>query len=97
MEKRLQGSDLTPTTPSPSAESPSEGMEKTRALARRYLPDAVRLLAGVAFARDSEAALHTRMIAAKAIVDIAGVIPQATPVAPSYEGSSNDGPAWRHE
>ena len=31
-------------------------MESTRALARRYLPDAVRLLAGIAFASDSEAA-----------------------------------------
>jgi hypothetical protein len=40
-------------------------MENTRAMARRYLPDAVRLLAGIAFAPDSEAALHTKMLAAK--------------------------------
>jgi hypothetical protein len=34
-------------------------------LARRYLPDAVDLLAGIAFAPDSEAALHTKMPAAR--------------------------------
>ena len=49
-------------------------MERARALARRYLPDAARLLAGIAFAPDSEAALHTTMLCAKEIVAIAGVI-----------------------
>ena len=68
-----------PAAPLPSAASALEGMENTRALARRYLPDAVRLLAGIAFAPDSEAVLHTRMLCAKEIVAIAGVIPQATP------------------
>jgi len=58
-------------------------MESARELARRYLPDTVRLLAGIALAPDSEAALHTRMMAAKDIVAIAGVIPQATPTAPA--------------
>jgi hypothetical protein len=60
-------------------------MELAREEARRYLPDAVRLLAGIAFAPDSEAALHTRMLCAKQLVEIAGVIPQATPSAPPYE------------
>ena len=57
-------------------------MESTRAAARRYLPDAMRLFAGIAFASDSEAALHTKYLAAKEIVAIAGVIPQATPAPP---------------
>ena len=74
-----------PTAPLPSAASPAEGMENTRAMARRYLPDAVRLLAGVAFAPDSEAALYTRVLCAKEIVAIAGAIPQATPAPPPYE------------
>jgi hypothetical protein len=50
-------------------------MENTRAMARRYLPDAIRLLAGVAFGPDSEAALYTRVLCAKEIVAIAGAIP----------------------
>jgi hypothetical protein len=81
--------DPVPAAPSPSAASAPEGMENTRVLARRYLPDAVRLLAGIAFAPDSEAALHTRMLCAKEIVAIAGVIPQATPTPPPYEGSGD--------
>ena len=68
---------------------PAEGMENTRAMARRYLPDAVRLLAGVAFAPDSEAALYTRVLCAKEIVAIAGAIPQATPAPPPYEGTGD--------
>ena len=46
-----------PETPSPSSTSAPEGMEHARALARRYLPDLVRLHAGIALATDSEAAL----------------------------------------
>ena len=57
-------------------------MESTRAVARRYLPDAIRLFAGIAFAPDFEAALHTIYLADKDIVAIAGVIPQATPAPP---------------
>jgi hypothetical protein len=74
-----------PATPEPSSASAPEGMARARALARRYLPDAVHLLAGMAFGSDSEAALHTRMLCAKEIVEIAGVIPQATPAPPPYE------------
>ena len=81
---------LRPTTPTPSADSPSDGMMEARLLAKRYMSDAVRLLAGIAFAPDSEAPLHTRMLAAKQLIEVAGVVPP-TPVAPSYEGSSNGG------
>ncbi|HKD25743.1 MAG TPA: hypothetical protein VKC66_07475 [Xanthobacteraceae bacterium] len=75
--------DRVPHVPPPSAAHAPDGMESARELARRYLPDTVRLLAGIALAPDSEAALHTRMMAAKDIVAIAGVIPQATPTAPA--------------
>jgi hypothetical protein len=51
-----------------------EGMGLAREQARCYLPDAVRLLAGIALAPDSAAALHTRMLYAKQLVEIAGVI-----------------------
>jgi hypothetical protein len=64
-------------------------MERTRLLARRYLPDVVGLLAGIALAPDSEAALHTKMLCAKEIVAIAGAIPQATPAPPPYDGVSD--------
>jgi hypothetical protein len=64
-------------------------MENTRALARRYLPNAIRLLAGVAFGSDSEAALYTRVLCAKEIVAIAGAIPQATPVPPPNDGAGD--------
>ena len=89
MQKRPLDPERFPVAPLPSAKSASEGMENTRALARRYLPDAVRLLAGIAFAPDSEAALHTRMLCVKEIVAIAGVIPQATPAPPPYEGAGD--------
>ena len=69
--------------PAPAAAHSHDGMEGARERARRYLPDAVDFLASIAFARDSEAALHTRMLAAKEIVSIAGVIPQATPALPN--------------
>jgi hypothetical protein len=58
-------------------------MERAREQARCFLPDVVRLLAGIALAPDSEAALHTRMVSAKQLVEIAGVIPQATPTPPT--------------
>jgi hypothetical protein len=57
-------------------------MEGGRALARRYLLNSVRLYASIAYAPDSEAALHTRMLCAKQIDTIAGVIPQPVPAAP---------------
>jgi hypothetical protein len=74
--------------PTPPAASASDGIAQTRELARRYLPDAVRLLAGIAFGSDSEAALHTKMLAAKQIIDVAAVVPP-TPAAPSFDAPSN--------
>jgi len=38
--------------------------------------------AGIALAPDSEAALHTRMMCGKSLMEISGVIPQATPSPP---------------
>ena len=93
MTKQAVPEDRKPTVPMPSTDDPADGVAQTRALARRYLPDATKLLAAIAFGKDTEAGLHTRMIAAKAIVDIAGVIPQATPTAPSYEGPGDGGGA----
>jgi hypothetical protein len=57
-------------------------METAREQSRRFLPDIVRLLAGIALSPNSEAALHTRMLAAKALMDLAGAIPQETPSLP---------------
>jgi hypothetical protein len=78
-----------PLAPDPSAGCARDGMESTRAVARCYLPDAMRLFAGIAFAPDSEAALHTKYLAAKEIVAIAGVIPQATPAPPPHQGAGD--------
>jgi hypothetical protein len=80
-----------PETPSPSATSAPEGMERARVMARRYLPDLVRLHAGIALAPDSEAALHTRMLAAKEIRELAGGIPQTAPPAPQPQDEDGDG------
>jgi hypothetical protein len=66
-------------------------MEEGRTLARQYLPDLVKLLAAIALGKGSEASLHSKFLAANAIANIAGVIPQATPVAPSHEGTGNGG------
>jgi hypothetical protein len=79
-----------PLPPAPSSISAPDGMERAREEARRYLLDTVRLFAGIALAPDSEAALHTRMLCAKEIVAIAGVIPQATPAPPPYVGASDN-------
>jgi len=68
--------------PTPSSASAPDGVERARIRARRYLPDAVDFLAAIAFAPDSEAALHTRMLAAKEIVSIAGGVPQLSPSPP---------------
>jgi hypothetical protein len=88
MPKQPLEVEHTPTTPSPSAASPTDGMEEGRALGRRYLPDVVRLWAGIALGKDTEASLHTRFLASNAIANVAGVIPQATPTPPSFEGNA---------
>jgi hypothetical protein len=61
---------------------------EARALAKRYLPDAVRLLAGIALSPDSECAPHTKMLACKQIIEIAGVT-LPTPTAPSFNEPGN--------
>ena len=94
MFERSTRPEHVPSAPTPSAASALDGMESTRALARCYLPDAVRLFAGIAFASDSEAALHTKMLCAKEIVAIAGVIPQATPTPP--QPHDEDGGGGKH-
>ena len=71
-----------PSAPAPVAASARDGMELAREEARRYLPNLVQLFAGIALAPDSEAALHTRMMCGKSLMEISGVIPQATPSPP---------------
>jgi hypothetical protein len=55
------------------------------------LPQLVRLHAGIALSPDSEAALHTRMLAAKEIRELAGGIPQTAPPAPQPQDENGDG------
>jgi hypothetical protein len=55
-------------------------MEWGQALARRYLPEDVRLAAAIAFG-DSNATAWTRLQAARLIAQIAGAIPETIPEA----------------
>jgi hypothetical protein len=71
-----------PAVPLPSSSSASDGLERGRALARQYLPDVVSKLAAIGLSPDSEAALHTKVMAMKDILSIAGALPQAMPSAP---------------
>jgi hypothetical protein len=82
-----------PVAPPPSAKSAPDGIESTRAMARRYLLDALNLFAAIAFARDSEASLFTKMHAAREVVALAGVLPPTTPQLPppSHEAVSDGG------
>jgi len=82
--------NLPPGEP-PLSATAETGMEEGRALARRYLANVVRLQAAIAFGANSEAGLHTRMLAAKSIADIAGAVPQFAPVAPSLDGGPSNG------
>jgi len=85
-----------PATPKPSAASGSDGMEQGRELARRYVPDNVLLYASIAHSPESEASLHTKMLSARQIDAIAGVIPQVTPAPPQQrheEAGDGSGPA----
>jgi hypothetical protein len=84
-----QGVPGVPQAPPPSAKSAADGVTEARARARMFLPNALDLLASVAFSPTSEAALHTRLLAAKQIVEIAG-IPQPPPAAPPYGGSGDE-------
>jgi hypothetical protein len=81
-----------PCAPEPSASSAPAGVENTRAMARRYLPDVLGLFVNIALGKDdNESALHTRMLCAKEIVNLAGVLPPTTPQLPppSHEAVSD--------
>jgi hypothetical protein len=80
--QRGEHSQRVPPAPPPSAASARDGVELGRERARRYLPDLVDLLAAIALGSDSEAPLHSRMMSAKAIVDLAGSVPQPIPTLP---------------
>jgi hypothetical protein len=71
-----------PVAPPPSAKSAPDGIESTRATARRYLPNALQLFASIAFSTDAEASLFTRLNAAREVVALAGVLPPTTPTPP---------------
>lgn len=85
--------DLTPDAPSPAAKDGETGIEEARALARRYLPNTVMFLAAVALDPKSEAPLHSRILSAKTLVDLAGALPAATPVLPPNVGNGADSSA----
>jgi len=76
--------------PEPPTASASEGMEWGQELGRRYLPDAVRLWAAIAFG-DSAATTWTRLQAARSIAQVAGAIPETIPEAPQ-PGGDGGGP-----
>jgi hypothetical protein len=57
------------------------------------LPDLVLSHTGIALAADSEAALHTRMLCAKEIRELADGIPQTAPPAPPPHEEAGDGSA----
>lgn len=76
-----------PEAPEPAAKDAASGMESARVTARRYLPDAVALWAGVAFSPDTEASPWTRVQCARLIAQLAGVIPQPLAEAPPGDGS----------
>lgn len=77
--------------PEPPTASALEGMEWGQELARRYLPDDVKLAAAVAFG-DSGAGPWTRLQAARLIAQIAGSIPETLPE-PSPPDRDGDGSA----
>lgn len=71
-----------PVAPPPLSDLQQDG--SARQEARRYLLNAVRLWAGIAFAQppESEASLWTRMQCARLLAQVAGAIPQEVPEAP---------------
>jgi hypothetical protein len=93
--ERSKRAEHVPSAPTPIATSARDGLEQARSEARKFLPNAVRLLAGIAFSESSEASLHTRALCTRQIVEIAGVIPQATPTAPAplHDGVEHEGHA----
>jgi hypothetical protein len=66
-------------------------MVRAQELARQYMPNSVLLWAGVAFGRDSQASLWTRIQCARMLAQTAGVFPEVTPTAPQPHEGSSDG------
>jgi len=60
-----------PEPPAPDVADAATGTETAQSLAARYLPNCVRLFAGVAFGKGSKAKLHSRVVAAGHLVKIA--------------------------
>jgi len=73
--------------PDPPTACEREGSQWARQLARRYLPQTVRLAAAIGLG-DSDASTWTRLQAARLIAQIAGATPESTPEAsqPDDEG-----------
>lgn len=65
--------------PEPAAADATAGTETGQAMASRFLPDCVKLFAGVAFGATSKAKLHSRVIAAMTLVKIAGGMADEVP------------------
>lgn len=80
-----------PTAPEPSSPLAAEGVRNGQELACRYWRDLVRLHAGIALDSNSAATLHTKMLSAKEIRELAGGIPQAAPAPPEPQGESGNG------
>jgi len=77
-----------PLVPAPSSASAQEGVADGRELAGRYWCDLVALNAAIAFGSPSEATLHTRVMAAKEIRELAaGVLPSS----PAFEPAAATG------
>jgi hypothetical protein len=76
--------------PEPPTASEREGMKWGQELARRYLPEGVRLAAAIAFG-DSNATTWTRLQSARLIAQIAGAIPETIPEAsqPGADGGAH--------
>jgi len=80
-----------PPAPPPSADCARDGMTCARERARRFLPNALDLLAGLAFGASSEAGLYTRLLCVRSIMEIAGVIPATPPAPPPSQEIASDG------
>jgi hypothetical protein len=81
-----------PVAPEPSSASAAEGVESGQDLACRYWRNLVRLHAAIALSPDSAATLHTKMLSAKEIRELAGGIPQAAPEPPQGESGNGGSP-----
>jgi hypothetical protein len=71
--------ETVPEPPEPGVADAAVGTETAQARAARYLPDCVRLFAGVAFGKGSKAKLHSRVVAAAQLVRIAGGMAEEVP------------------